>query len=51
MLGLKVLIQNIDNDKLMENRWKKSERLSYGGLLVVGALRLTVWHDSADLIE
>ena len=49
ILGLEAMIQNIDGDELMENRWKKSERPLDGGLLVVGTLRLTVWHDSADL--
>jgi hypothetical protein len=49
ILGLEVIIQNIDGDELMENRWQMSGRLLYGGLLVVGTLRLTVWHDSADL--
>jgi len=48
ILFLKVPIQTIGNDELTENRWKKSERLSYGCLLVVGALRLTVCHDGAD---
>jgi len=36
ILGLEVMIQNIGGDELMENRWKKSEKLSSGGLLVVG---------------
>jgi hypothetical protein len=36
ILGLEFMIQNIDGDELMKNRWKKSERLLYGGLLVAG---------------
>jgi len=36
ILGLEAIIQNIDGDELMENRWKKSKRLLYGVLLMVG---------------